>query len=78
MNYHFNITKLKSNFKNIDLNNKTLQVYNVNFDQKKPFEKISVKSNNYIFNCFELALKLIKKKKNYWFSKLPYFKRNSI
>ena len=63
LKYNFKVTKLKSNFKNIDLNNKALQVYDVNFNQKKPFENISVKSNNYIFNCFEVALKLIKKKK---------------
>ena len=68
LNYNFKINELKSNFKNIDLSNKNLQVYNVNFHQKKPFKNISIKSNNYIFDCFEVALKLIKKKKNYWFN----------
>ena len=44
------------------MSNKLL-VYNIKFNQKSPFEKISSKSNKYIFKSFECALKLIKEKK---------------
>ncbi len=48
---YFNIHSLKTN---------SLPVYDVYYRQKKAFEKLSKKSNNYIFNSFEVALKLIK------------------
>ena len=34
--------------KNINLNNKKINLIDVNFNQKKAFDKISSKSNNYI------------------------------
>ena len=40
-----------------------LPVYNVDYKQKKPFEKISSKSNFYILKCFDESLKFIKNKK---------------
>ena len=40
-----------------------INLINVNYSPKKPFEKISSKSNNYISNCFKLAFEIIKKNK---------------
>ena len=51
------------NFKNIkkyQLNNKSINLINVNFHQNSAFETISNKSNNYIKECFEIAIFLIK------------------
>tara|TARA_B100000315_G_C14498729_1_gene551307 strand:+ start:101 stop:853 length:753 start_codon:yes stop_codon:yes gene_type:complete len=51
-----------------------LPVYDIAHSQKKPFEKISSKSNNYIFKCFELAIKLAKNKKIIGFINCPISK----
>ena len=51
------------NLRNIDyykLNNNSINLINVNYNQKKAFEKISDKSNIYIKKCFETAIVLIK------------------
>ena len=47
---------------------------NIKYKQNKPFIKISNKSSNYIFNCFDEALKLIKKKKIVGFVNCPVAK----
>ena len=46
---------------NYKLNNNSINLINVNYNQKKAFEKISDKSNDYISKCFEIAIVLIKK-----------------
>ena len=46
--------------KNYKLNNNLINLINVDYNQKKAFEKISNKSNNYIKRCFEIAIILIK------------------
>jgi len=46
-----------------DLNKNELPVYDVKYTQNKAFEKISEKSNNYIFKCFESAIQFVKNKK---------------
>ena len=46
--------------KNYKLNNNLINLINVDYNQKKAFEKISNKSNNYIKRCFEIAVILIK------------------
>ena len=48
LKYHIRIKKIKSNFNMKDLNGNELPVYNVEYKQKKPFQKISNKSNKYI------------------------------
>ena len=48
--------------KNYQLDNKKINLINVDFDQKKPFEKISSKSNNYIKKSFDIAIKILDKK----------------
>ena len=61
LNFKINIKLL--DFKKINdykLNNTSINLINVNYNQKKAFEKISDKSNNYIRKCFEIAIFLIK------------------
>tara|TARA_B100001063_G_scaffold222476_1_gene228970 strand:- start:663 stop:1631 length:969 start_codon:yes stop_codon:yes gene_type:complete len=57
------------------LNNKCINLINVNYNQSKPFEKISVKSNKYIEKSFSLALKILKKKISYKFINGPISKK---
>ena len=42
------------------LNNDSINLINVKYNQKKAFEKISNKSNNYIKKCFDIAIILLK------------------
>ena len=67
---NFQMTKLnfKKKIKLLDinkidkykLNNKTINLIDVNYDQNKAFEKISKKSKVFIENSFKLAFRLIK------------------
>ncbi len=54
------INKEDTNYKKI--NNKKINIIDVNYKFEKAFEKISNKSNKYIAQCFQIALKLLKKK----------------
>ena len=51
-----------SDLKRIKLDNKSINLLNVNFNQKKPFEKISSRSNNYINRSFDIALEILNNK----------------
>ena len=44
----------------LNLNNKSINLINVNYKTNTAFGKISSKSNDYIKNCFEMAFKIIK------------------
>ncbi len=48
------------NIKEYSLNNKSINLININYNQKLAFEKISKKSNLYIKKSFSLAVSLIK------------------
>ena len=50
------------NLKNCQLDNSKINLINVNFSQKKPFDKISNKSNEYIKKSFDVALKILNEK----------------
>ena len=50
------------NLDNYKLDNKKVNLINVNFYQKKPFDIITSKSNNYIKRSFDIALKILDKK----------------
>tara|TARA_Y100000768_G_C23973901_1_gene682009 strand:- start:1305 stop:2273 length:969 start_codon:yes stop_codon:yes gene_type:complete len=50
------------NLKKYRLNNNMINLIDVKFDQKKPFEKISSKSNDYIKKSFDIALEILNKK----------------
>ena len=45
-----------------NLNNKKINLIDVPFEQKKAFNKISNKSNNYLKKSFDIALKILNKK----------------
>ena len=61
LKYFTSIKKVKFS-KNIKLNNKNINIIDVKYNFKKPFEKISYDSEQYINNCFKIALELLKKK----------------
>ena len=46
----------------IKLNNKTINIININYKENLTFKKISSKSNSYINNCFEMAFEILKSK----------------
>ena len=48
------------NLNKLNLDNKSINLINVEYNTKKPFEKISNKSNVYIKNSFDIAFKIIK------------------
>ena len=74
LNYNIKLKKIDDDFKITKLNQGALPVYNVDYKQKKSFEKISTKSNKYIFKCFNMAIKLIKSKKILGFINCPVVK----
>ena len=53
----------QKNLKSYRLENKSINLINVNYNNDKAFEKISSKSNIYIKKCFETAFEIIKKYK---------------
>ena len=63
LKYPIKIKKINKNFKINDLKSQALPIYNVEYKQKKPYLKISSKSNNYILKSFKIAVDLVKKKK---------------
>tara|TARA_B100000575_G_C23116168_1_gene645271 strand:- start:50 stop:1012 length:963 start_codon:yes stop_codon:yes gene_type:complete len=62
LGYKINIRLLeKSKLKSYKLDNKNINLIDIKYNPKKPFEKISDKSNKFINNSFKLAFQLIKK-----------------
>jgi 4-hydroxythreonine-4-phosphate dehydrogenase len=62
LGFNFRINLLTENFKDFKtLNNKKINIINVEYAYKKSFEAISKKSNEYIKNCFNTALIYLKK-----------------
>ncbi len=68
------ISKLKS----YNLNNKSINLINVNFNQNKTFKNISSTSNRYIQNCFEVAFDLIKNQYSNKFINGPISKKSFL
>ncbi len=66
----------KLNIYNLD--NKSINLINVKYTQKKPFEKISKKSNKFIENCFQIAVEILKKKHIYKFINGPISKKHFL
>ncbi len=58
-NFKFNFLK-KDNFNISQINNNKINIIDVDFSFKKPFDKISRKSKKYINDCFEVGFKIIK------------------
>ena len=63
------------NFNEKKLNNKTINIIDVNYNTSVAFEKISKKSNQYIENSFEMATKIMKEKFIYKFINGPISKK---
>jgi len=78
MKFKISIKEVNKNFKNADLYGNKLPVYNINYKQKKVFQKISTKSNDYIFKSFDVAMKLIKRKKIQGFINCPIHKETLL
>tara|TARA_B100001121_G_C18605638_1_gene581659 strand:- start:118 stop:1083 length:966 start_codon:yes stop_codon:yes gene_type:complete len=64
--------------KKYKLNNNSINLINVDYKQKKIFEKISNKSNKFINESFSLAFKIIKKEKIFKFINGPISKKNFL
>jgi len=64
LGFFFEINIINENFKQFDLlNNKKINLINIEYKFNNCFEQISSKSNNYISKSFEVALKIIKSNK---------------
>ena len=61
-NFRFNFLK-KKNFKINQINSNKINIIDIDFKFKKPFDKISKKSKKYINECFDVGLKILKKNK---------------
>ena len=72
--------KIKTlNLKNLldkKLDNRSINVLNVDYKTNRPFEKISSKSNMYIADCFNIAFKILKKYKINKLINGPIVKKN--
>ena len=60
LKYSLKIKKINGNLNARELNKNYLPVYNIDYKQKKPFEKINYKSSKYILKCFDKAINFIK------------------
>ena len=61
LKFKFKINELLvSKIKSSNLRNGCINIVNVNFNHSKIFDKITIKSNKYIEECCNIALKLIK------------------
>ena len=63
------------NYDNIVLDNNSINLININFNQKKAFEKISKKSNKFIEESFDVAFKILQSGKIYKFINGPISKK---
>ena len=61
--FNLKLKKINSNFNLKDIGGTEIPILNVKYNQKKIFEKISKKSNKFIFNCFDIGINLIKNRK---------------
>jgi len=62
LGFNFKINLINESYSRINsLDNKKINIIDVNYNFKIPFEKISKKSNSYIAECFKLALRMMKK-----------------
>ena len=86
LNHQMKKLKFKKKIKLLDekklykykLNNKSINLLDVEFTTNKAFEKITKKSNLYIKNSFDLAFKILKKGKIKKFINGPISKKNFL
>ncbi len=75
--YQINLIK-ESQLKNMKLNNKKINLINVDLNFKKPFGKISSKSSKYIEHCFNIGIKIMKKKLGFALINGPISKKHFL
>ena len=79
LKFNYKINIVDKDFAKLDaLNNKQINLVNVDYNFKRCFEKISNKSNNYIKNCFGVALEIIKKNQLTKFINGPISKKHFL
>ena len=79
LNFHFKINLInKSKIKFNELNNKKINLINIDFHFIKIFDKISNKSNSYIEESFKVALEILKKNKCSGLINGPISKKNFL
>ena len=79
LGFFFSINTINQNFRRFNLlDNKKINLINVEYKFKSCFEKISSKSNDYIENSFEVALKVIKQNKLSKFINGPISKKSFL
>ena len=74
LKYRIKLRKVRDSFLISKHNRHELMVYDVKYMQRLPFQKISNRSNKYIFNCFDVAINLVKNKKILGFINCPIAK----
>jgi len=74
LKYNIKIKKIDNNFQAKDCLGNELPVYDIKYNQKKPFQNLSTRSNVYILKCFDLASELANKKKIIGFINCPISK----
>jgi len=74
LKYRIKLRKVRDSFLVSKHNRHELMVYDVNYMQRLPFQKISNRSNKYIFNCFDIAINLLKNKRILGFINCPIAK----
>ena len=79
LKFNYKINIVDKNFAKLDtLNNKQINLVDVNYNFKRCFEKISNKSNDYIKNCFDIALEILKRNKLTKFINGPISKKHFL
>ena len=79
LNFRFKINVItKNKIEQKYLDNKKINIINVDFDFKKTFSKITDKSNSYISSSFKIAIEIIKKNKCAGLINGPISKKNFL
>ena len=75
LKFDFKVNLISETFHKNELKKNQINLININYDQKKAFEKITDKSNNYIESCFKQGLKILKNRKSKKFINGPISKK---
>ncbi len=75
LKFDFKVNLISETFHKNELKKNQINLININYDQKKAFEKITAKSNNYIESCFKQGLKILKNGKSKKFINGPISKK---
>ena len=79
LNYNTKFNIIEKNLSNIENFKKNqINIIDVKFNFKKIFDKISIKSSNYIKKCFDISLNLLNKKKCFALINGPISKKHFL